>query len=135
MLARLMAPFEVAALPLLRIVTGVIFLQHGYAKVFDRGLERTAGFLDHLGFFWPDAWAVVLMGFEFVGGVLAIVGLLTRYVAAGWIVIMLVAIFAVHLPDGDSIDFQLLLLASSAVLMIQGGGAGSLETKLFNREL
>src|SRR5271157_621809 len=67
-----------------------------------------------------------------------ILGLLTRIAAFGITVNMLVAIFAVHMPNGffmnwtgqqkgEGFEYHLLVLAITVALMIRGGGAFSVD--------
>jgi putative oxidoreductase len=65
-------------------------------------------------------------------------GLLTRFTAASFIVIMLGAIMTVHLPQGffmnwfgqqqgEGFEFHLLVIAMSLALLVVGGGKWSLD--------
>ncbi|MEX0808832.1 MAG: DoxX family protein [Dongiaceae bacterium] len=78
-------------LSVLRIMTGLLFLQHGTGK--------------HLGFPAIDAPELMSPGgiagiFELVGGVLIVIGLLTRPVAFILAGMMAIAYFWVHFPMG-----------------------------------
>jgi uncharacterized membrane protein YphA (DoxX/SURF4 family) len=62
--------------------------------------------------------------------------MIARYIAIGWIIIMLVAIFLVKFGGGFSnMQFDIILLVSSFILLIGGNGRWSLEKKLVGREL
>lgn len=118
-------------LTVLRVVVGIVFLVHGYQKLFKFGFHGVAGMLGHLGIPLPAFFAVVVTLVEFVGGILLITGVATR-IAAGLVAIdMIVAILAVHLKNGffspNGFEFPLTLLAATICLAIAGGGAFSLK--------
>jgi putative oxidoreductase len=124
---------------IMRVVTGIIFMGHGAPKfgiTGDGGLESTAGFLSSLGVPMPGVAAFLVAFFEFGGGALLIVGLLTRVWAAGLAFAMLIAVTMVHLEAGmfgqGGYQWALLLMACSLALMIDGAGKGSLDRKLSN---
>lgn len=113
---------------LLRVVVGVIFVVHGYQKLFS-GME---GFTQHvisLGFPGFMAWAAA--GTEFFGGVALILGLFTRWAALGVGCVMVVAILKVHWGDGltgdHGYEFPLILLCVAVSLVLMGGGTLSLD--------
>lgn len=122
---------------ILRVVTGIIFMGHGAPKfgiTGDGGLESTAGFLASLGVPLPAVAAFLVAFFEFGGGALLIVGLLTRVWAAGLAFAMLIAVTMVHLEAGmfgqGGYQWALLMMACSLALMIEGAGKGSLDNRL-----
>lgn len=122
----------------LRLVLGFTMAAHGAQKLFGwfggYGLQGTAGFFaEQLGMKPGIFWAALAGGGEFFGGLLLILGLATRFAALNTAVVMLVAILTVHssaffLPAG--MEFALSLLAMSVALIISGGGALSVDSKL-----
>src|SRR6266540_5776715 len=78
---------------ILRIFVGVVFLAHGYLKVFKMGMAGTTGFFTQIGVPMPEviAWLVALL--ETVGAIALILGIFTPIVAAGFVVDMLGAIY------------------------------------------
>ncbi|HEX6939028.1 MAG TPA: DoxX family protein [Longimicrobiales bacterium] len=102
------AAFAPAAHAILRIAAGLLFMQHGVQKLF--------GWLG--GFGQPGATAELfsLMGLagviEFFGGILIVLGLLTRPVAVVLVLQMLVAYAMAHM--------------SQALFPIQNGGEPAL---------
>jgi putative oxidoreductase len=92
-----MAPFENATLALLRVMAGLMFMQHGGQKLFGvlggwRGEPgATAPLLSQAGL------AGVL---EVLGGLLIVLGLFTRPVAFILSGMMAVAYFQSHAPNG-----------------------------------
>jgi putative oxidoreductase len=83
-----------AGLLILRVVVGIAFMLHGYPKI-----TNIAGFAAqaHVPVFLGAAAAAS----EFVGGALLILGLLTPVACVFIAIVMLTAIFRVHLPHGD----------------------------------
>jgi putative oxidoreductase len=72
---------------------------------------------------------------EFVGGILVIVGFLTPLAALALIVVMIVAVLAVHLKNGffntnGGYEFNLALVGMTLTLLIAGAGAYSLDNVL-----
>ncbi len=89
-----------APLPL-RLIIGFGFVYHGFPKLFSAGgHEMFVGMLQNIGVpaAGTMAWAVGTV--EFVGGIALIVGVFVSIASALLIVNMLVALFAVHLPNG-----------------------------------
>jgi putative oxidoreductase len=118
-------------LTVLRVVVGVVFLVHGYQKLFTFGIHGVAGMFGHMGIPLPAFFAVVVTLVEFVGGLLLIVGVATRVAAAFIAVDMLGAILFVHAKHGffspGGVEFPLTLLSAAVCLTLAGGGALSLK--------
>jgi putative oxidoreductase len=118
-------------LTVLRVVVGIVFLVHGYQKLFKFGFHGVAGMFGHMGIPLPAFFAVVVTLVEFVGGFLLIAGVATRVAAALIAIEMAVAVLVVHLKNGffnpGGIEFPLTLLAAAICLTIAGGGAFSLK--------
>ncbi len=85
------APF---LLLLLRVVFGYALLRTGWGKL--NNLESVTGFFASLGIPAPGLNAVVVASLEFGGGVLLLLGLLTRTTAGVLIPVMLVALATAH---------------------------------------
>jgi putative oxidoreductase len=119
---------------LLRAVTGLIFVVHGYGKLFS-GMDGFTQYLVSLGF--PAFMAWVVAGTEFFGGVALILGLFTRWAALGVGCVMAVAIIKVHWPDGltgdHGYEYPLTLLCVAISLMLTGGGTLSLDRYAIER--
>ena len=119
-------------LTILRIVVGVVFLVHGYQKLFHMGFQGVAGFFAHAGVPLAPVSAVVVTLVEFVGGILLIAGIAVRIAAALNAVDMTVAILLVHLKHGfgaqnGGFEYPLTLLAATLCLALAGGGMFSLK--------
>lgn len=120
----------------LRIPAGVIFVAHGAQKLFGSfggyGLEGTGQWMASIGLEPGYLMALGAGSAEFFGGLALLIGLLTRPAALMLAITMLVAIVAVHLPNGlfmsnNGYEFGLALLGMSIALMFNGGGKLSLD--------
>ena len=116
---------------LLRLIVGATFAAHGAMKLFSFGLAGTAGFLGSLGVPMANLMAPILIATELGGGLLLVLGLLTRYVSIPLIFTMVVAIATVHLQHGffmpHGYEFALLLGVATVTLALQGSGAFALD--------
>jgi putative oxidoreductase len=137
------------AIPL-RLVVGFGFMEHGYAKL-ARGPESFIGILHALGMPAPEllAWATILI--ELVGGLAVLVGAFVPLASIPMAIVLFVAIFTVHLPNGfSSIKLQavtaagarfgqpgyetdLLYLAGLLALVLGGSGPWALDRSLRKR--
>ena len=109
---------------LLRIAAGVLFIQHGLQKLFGffGGIQGAAVPLQSM---LGAAGAI-----EFAGGLLLIVGLFTRPVAALLVIEMISAYFIAHLPQGGwpiQNQGELALLYATIFAFLAGNGAGPLS--------
>jgi putative oxidoreductase len=85
----------------LRLIVGFGFMQHGYAKLV-KGPETFAGILHALGVPAPHfvAWTTILT--ELLGGLAILLGAFVTLASLPMAVLLLVAVFTVHLPYGFS---------------------------------
>jgi putative oxidoreductase len=118
---------------LMRLVLGAIFVAHGYQKIIPRGaLYAFTQEVAHLGM---PAWLGYVSAFtEFFGGMLLVLGLLTRIAALGSAINMGVAVVKVHLHAGltghggqPGFEFPLTLFAIALMLVFTGPGLLSLD--------
>ena len=88
------------ALPL-RLIIGFGFMQHGYAKL-ARGPDDFISVLHAMGLPAPFllGWATIVV--EVIGGLMILVGALIPLAMVPMAIVLLVAIFTVHLPNGFS---------------------------------
>lgn len=120
----------------LRLPASIIFIAHGGQKLFGwfggYGLEGTAQWMASIGLEPGLLMATLAGSAEFFGGLLLLVGLLTRPAAMVLAVTMAVAIATVHLSNGlfmsnNGFEFGLALLGISAALALRGAGTLSLD--------
>ncbi len=116
------------ALLVLRLVLGTIMVVHGYQKV-HAGISHVQGNVAHLGL--PGWLAYPLVATEFGGGMLMIVGLLTRFVGVAMLIDMSVAIWKIHFKNGltgeGGSEFPLALAAIAFTLIFFGAGPIALD--------
>ena len=109
----------------LRSAIGVIFIVHGIGK-FNPGFTN---FLSNMGL--PPEMQIPVALAELVPGILLIIGVFSRLSASLLSIIMLGAIFHVKgaqsLTGDGGVELDLILLASSIVVMIAGPGRISLS--------
>ena len=122
---------------LVRIITGVIFIAHGYMKFFVMGMPGTTGFFTQVGIPAPGIVAPLVATLEVAGGIALVLGLLTRLAALGLAINMLGAIFFVRLEGGffapNGAEFEILLFVACVALVIAGAGALSVDEGLARR--
>lgn len=120
----------------LRLVVGAIMISHGYMKVVPSGaLRNFTHMVAHMGL--PAALGYAAAFTEFFGGMLILVGLLTRVVSLLVIADMAVAILKVHLRNGLSgrggFEFPLSVLSMALMLVLTGPGYLALDDLIGRR--
>lgn len=129
---------------LIRIALGGVMLPHGAQKLLGwfggYGFEGTMGYLtQQVGLPWIVALIVILL--ESLGALALILGVGARYIAAGYIGLMVGAIFTAHLKfgffmnwsgqqGGEGFEFHILMIAMAAALLASGAGKWSLDAHL-----
>ena len=122
---------------LLRVAVGAVFAAHGAMKLFQIGPEALAGSFASIGIPLAAVNAWLVIAIELLGGAAMIAGLGTRVVAALFAAVMVVAIGTVHgqhgffLPNGY--EYNLVLLAATIALALQGAGAFALDNVISTR--
>jgi putative oxidoreductase len=139
-----------APLPL-RLIIGYGFMAHGWAKL-SRGPEGFAKLLEQIGAPLPvaTAWASTLV--EVLGGLAILAGAFVTAASVPLIVMMLVAMFTVHLRYGFSAintigltadgpqfgppgyEVNLLYIAGLLALILGGAGPYSIDRLLARRK-
>ena len=124
-------PWTPKALSVLRIVTGLLFLEHG--------TQKRLGFPPSEHAFPPLFSLLGLQGvLELVGGFLILIGLLTRPVAFILAGDMAVAYFMAHAPKGffptlNGGQLAILFCFVFLYLAVAGGGEWSVDTQIARR--
>jgi putative oxidoreductase len=138
-----------APLPL-RLVLGYGFVAHGWAKL-SRGPAGFARLLEQIGTPLPEATAWASTSVEILGGLALLAGAFVAVVSVPLIVMMLVAMFTVHLRYGFSAintigltadgpqfgppgyEVNLLYVAGLLALILAGAGPCSIDALLARR--
>jgi len=144
LLARLLSTSDASAATLARLVLAGVMFPHGAQKVL--GWFGGYGFSGTLGFFTqqmglPAALATLVILIEFVAPFLLLLGLGTRFAAAGIAAVMIGAVATVHAANGffmnwggdqagEGFEYHLLVLGLVGVLLVQGGGRLSLDRRI-----
>ncbi len=139
MFRKLMATSPVWMTIPVRLGLGVIFAAHGAQIVLGSfngpGLSKFTSFPAPFPFMRPAwLWMGAAAFAELLGGILVILGLLTRVGAFLLFCTMLTAVIGVHwkfglfLPEG--FEYAMALLAMSLALLISGGGMASIDLAL-----
>ena len=138
-LAGLYDKLACAAYPIVRVTAGLFLMPHGAQKLFGMfgggGISGTAGFFSKLGL-EPAMPLVVLVGFvEFFGGLCIAIGFLTRPFAAAAFILLMVAVFKVHLGNGFFVnkggyEYALMWALLMATVFIKGGAHCSVDRKI-----
>ena len=122
---------------LVRIMMGIIFIYYSGKFLFGifggQGMHAFIQMLssDHLPVLPTDVWAYAAGITQFFGGILIIVGLLSRVVSI-FLILNLIGIICVsHAGGFGSIDFQLALIAISGLILISGPGMLSIDALIF----
>lgn len=132
---------SLSALPL-RLIAGLLFTAHGAQKLFawfgGYGLDGTGQWMESIGLSPGYLMALMAGSAEFFGGLLLIVGFLTRPTSFVLAITMIVAIFTVHIDNGlfmsnNGYEFGLALIAISISLLFSGAGKLSLDNLVAQR--
>ena len=115
----------------LRVVLGLVFIMHGYLKLFSMGLAGTTGMFQQMGIPLPQVAAAVVIAVELLGGTALILGLFTRWAAAALAIEMAVVVLVVKLPGGffapRGVELELTLCGAALTLALVGAGGMSLD--------
>ena len=119
---------------LVRVVTGVIYVMHGYLQLMVLGPPTLAGYIRNFGFppMLAPALAWYTIAVHLVGGLLLVLGLGTRWAALANAPVVAAALFLLHWPQGffmgpgGGYEYTLLLFAVTVGLVLTGGGTAGL---------
>lgn len=115
-----------------RLMTGFIFIMHGYQKLIENGVGATQNGFAAMGVPLPDISAIALIILELAGGLALILGIWSRLAGALLSIAMLGAMYFAHRDAGffaqeGGFEYVLLLAVISAALALTGPGPWSLE--------
>lgn len=106
------------------------------AKMKWEGMDNVAAWFGSMGMPFPTLNAYMAASAEALGVVLLTLGLFTRLISVPLIVVMLVAIFMVHLPHGFSagdngFEIPLYYMLFLFIFLAHGAGSFSLDRLIF----
>jgi putative oxidoreductase len=121
-----------------RVVLGITFIAHGWQKFHENGMDATAQGFEGLGIPAPTLSAYFTVGAELIGGSLLILGALLPLAGLWLAVVMLGAMFYVHLDGGfysmnGGYEYVLMLAAVSIAIGFSGGGALAVDSLWLNK--
>ena len=130
-LAKLYESLAPLSYTLIRLSLGVFLIPHGYTKLFqDDAIAASRNFVN-FGWSNPLAWAYFIGALEFIGGIMLAVGLLTRIVAAAFVIEMSVISFGVLWPvwgwNRRGMEYALLMGILALAILFRGGGRYSVD--------
>ena len=148
MIKRLLFTDESLSAFIARITLGIVMLPHGLQKLLGMlggpGFSASmAHFMDDLGI--PATIAFLIIIGESFGALGLIAGLISRFCAFGITVIMLGALFMIHLrygffmnwfgaAEGEGFEYHLLTVGLGTIVMIRGGGRWSVDRLISEKQ-
>ncbi len=119
-----------AGLLWLRVLAGAGIAYHGYGIIFGGMMAKMTQGVAAMGFLFPEAFAWAAALSEFAGGILLILGLLTRSAATFIFITMSVAAFKTHAADPFQVkELALAYWTVAGALILTGGGRLGLSQK------
>ena len=119
----------------MRIALGTVMIAHGFPKV-SGGMSHVVPMVTSIGF--PSWMAYMVAATEFIGGIMVLAGLLTRFVAIAMFVEMMVIIAKIKWQNGftgqNNYQFELMIAAVAFGLIFFGAGSISLDRAIFGKQ-
>ena len=133
----------------LRLIVGYGFMQHGFSKL-SRGADTFAAILHGMGVPAPHLMAWLTIFTEVLGGLAVLLGAFVTIVSVPMTVVLLMAMFKVHLPYGFSsikllavtatgakfgpVGYEVILLYIACLVALVIGGSGPFAVDGFFRK-
>lgn len=121
---------------ILRVALGILFVAHGYPKLF-KNFSGVAGWFDSIGFKPGKFWALIVGSVEFFGGLFLALGLLVQIFGFLLAILMFVAMWKVKwgkvgLTDAGGWELDFIYLIVGVALVLTGGGIYALDQFIFS---
>jgi len=144
MLKRLMRTDDNVVGLILRLTLGIVIFPHGAQKMLGwfggGGFAGTMAGMTKMGL--PAIVVFLVILFEFFGSIGLLMGFVSRLWAAGIGIVMLGAIFTVHLQNGffmnwmgnqkgEGFEYHLLVLGIMLAIFVTGSGRWSVDRSMF----
>jgi len=123
----------------LRLALAAVFIAHGSFLLFEAGLPIITENFQESGIPLAGVSAPFTAYIEVFGGILLVLGALTRPLSAAYTIVMIGALLFVHLGeplfaiDGDSSGLAFMMFAGSIALLLAGPGRFSIDHLLAHR--
>jgi putative oxidoreductase len=109
---------------ILRFTVAIMFIAHAVVRITGGTVNRFGEFLESKGFIAGVVIVWMLTAFEIFGGLLMAIGYYTRWMAAGFIVILLIGIVLIHAELGwfvgehgtGGVEYSVVLIAALFVI-------------------
>lgn len=109
---------------ILRIITALIFVAHAVVRLISSTVDRFGEFMESKGFVFGVLIVWILTVYEIVAGLLLALGVFTRWLAMGFIIIIGTGIVIIHAANGwfvgehgiGGMEYSILLIASLLVI-------------------
>lgn len=121
----LLAPLSVLYM---RVIAGIAFMAHGWPKI--QSPTGAAGMVESLGFHPGWLFSIALSATEFFGGLLLLLGLLTRPAAVATSFVLLVTVYFHWIAQAQGYagsELSLIWLGITLYFVAHGGGRLSLD--------
>lgn len=118
----------------MRVIAGFAFMMHGWPKM--NNPMGTASMVEMIGFYPAAFWSPLLAGTEFIGGLLLLLGLLTRPAAVATSIVLCVTTYfhwVIKAEGYSGAEYSLLWLGLTLYFAVHGGGRFSLD-RLIGRQ-
>lgn len=121
---------------LVRLALGAVFINAGWMKI--QNIDFVVQAFSTIGI---PMWLTYVVAYvEFLSGVALILGILARYAGILISIVMIVAWFKVHLPNGFSAanggyEYVMVLLAGALAIVTQGAGKYSIKHFLKRKQV
>ena len=128
---------------ILRIALGAVLIPHGMQKLFGAfggmGYTANAALFEKLGYHPGAFWGTLVGLTEFVGGIMLVLGLFTRFAAAAVLIFMIMAIKFSSAKGffwtAGGMEYPILIGVCALFFLIRGSGPWSVDHKILGREL
>lgn len=117
------------SITILRFTVALMFIAHAVVRITGGTVNQFGEFLESKGFIAGVVIVWILTAFEIVGGLLMAIGYYTRWMAAGFILILLTGIVLIHAELGwfvgehgtGGVEYSVVLIAGLVVVAAADG--------------
>ncbi len=128
-----------AGLAIMRVMIGAMYTAHGGQKLFQMGIPGVTGFFGQAGIPLPHVTAPFIALLEFGGGILLLLGVLSRVFAFLFACEMAGAIWFVHGSHGFFLpmgwEYPAVLISACVALLLIGPGYVSIDGAIARRRV